>query len=232
MYIKYVILIFLFLCASFSPVFCIDNENTYITGSSGSDMLNSIQKQFLTNNCYEICAELHQIESMLRNKAPTLSDNELLKILMYICYCDKSNLKEKDALSIKKKTVELIGLIGKQGRQDAAASIAKNVLIDVLSKEDEVTISSLCIHSLGMIGIDQDGHVVTAINDAMDRQHNKFHDDVFGLAVVNAIEQIAIVNNGIDDWRVFVSLIQIIQGNYDMRIKGKAIKILEKLKIY
>lgn len=233
MNVKTSIFTILFVFTSFFPVFCLDDEIHPVSELSICEKtVKTIKTQILANNPYGVTNELQQIEKMLRNNTVSLSEKEILSILMFLCYCDNPEPLGEEAFLIKKKSIELIGLLGKQSLKANVVSIAKDVLIDVLSASETVTISSLCIHSLGIIGKDWDGKAIEAINKAMEKQNNKSPNNLFALAVANAIEQIAIANNGIENWKVYVSLIYIVQGNYDEMVRNKAHSVIEKLRSY
>jgi hypothetical protein len=221
------------LCLFLVPVFPADNGITPGTGSpAGKEALEAIKHHIQEKNPYGIMNDLSLIESIIRNDTVLLTEKEMLSMLMFVCFYDELTAPEEICLSIKKKSIELIGLLGKKSREDIVVSIAKDVLIQVLSERMGVEISSFCIHALGIIGKDYDGKAIAAINEAIEMQKTNIQNHIFALAVINAIEQIAVANNGIKDWKVYVSLIYIIQGNDDELIRDRALSLMEKLKSY
>lgn len=113
-----------------------------------------------------------------------------------------------------------------------AKEAAKNILIDVVLKDDEPMVKAGAAYALGKLGLNQDNEVVSALAEAILKQDAIAPDNSFALAVIISIEQIAEANNGINDPYIFQALVKIAQSNYLPTVKQRAMDALSTLRGY
>lgn len=118
-------------------------------------------------------------------------------------------------------------LLGQVGTEEAQRS-----LMEILLFENEPMVLQEVIKSLGDIGINENNQTVEHIAWAFERFDNLNPDNLMALATIDAFENIAIANNGLNSPAVVRTLFRIIQGNYITPVRERARQLMADLRMY
>jgi len=207
---------------SIIPLDQLTSDNTYIC---------EIKENVLSLDYYSRLIALNSIEKTIKSGSFSPIKNELVCILYHVCTQDNLTAGETTSIHIIKKSVELLGRMGEKTRYSMFAYQLEDVLISLLYKDDINIISSI-IYSLGVIGHNEKGKTIKALDLIVDKWVPRARNDEFALAVITCIEKIAEINNGIEEWEANIILIKIMQSNYDKLIREKALAVMGKLRSY
>jgi len=133
---------------------------------------------------------------------------------------------------VRRRAVELIGRLGKQTASQEIVERSREILLDIIRKEEEVMVKAESAYALGIIGLDEDGLVVKTLSEMISSQTVAAPDNNFAFAVCLAIDKIAQQNQGIKNYQAYTALVTIMQGNYTRKVKDKAFEVLQNLKEY
>ncbi len=125
---------------------------------------------------------------------------------------------------VRKKAANILGQIG--------GEFAINTLMDVLSGDNEPMVKAEAAYALGQIGLNENEEVVRVLAFEIMNQNYSAPDDNFAFAVMLAYEKLAEANNGLWEPTVYLSLIQIANGNYIRTVREKAFEVMDKLRTY
>lgn len=125
---------------------------------------------------------------------------------------------------VRKKAVELLGKI--------KGDTAKDILLDVLGDDNEPMVKAEAAYALGMIGLNDNEEVSRALAYELMNQTAVAPDDNFAYAVMLSYEKLAEANGGIREPSVYLSLIQVSQGNYVKAVRDKALEVMDTLRTY
>lgn len=123
-----------------------------------------------------------------------------------------------DYPEIRREAAELLGQVG--------GEISRNVLIEMAMQDQEPMVLAEAVYSLGLIEPDDTGRVEALISSLIRTQDAVRPDNNFAYAAISALENIGKNKSGKVNPEVFVSLIQIAQGNYIRAVREKANKVL------
>lgn len=129
-----------------------------------------------------------------------------------------------DYPEIRRQSAELLGQIGGEKSRD--------ILIAMALKDNEPMVLAEAVYSLGLIEPDSAGRVESVISQLVRSQDAVRPDNNFAYAAISALENIGKNRKGQVNPEVFVSLIQIAQGNYIRAVRTKAIKVLDEFRKY
>ena len=125
---------------------------------------------------------------------------------------------------VRRKAAHILGQIG--------GETAVNTLLDVLSDDVEPMVKAEAAYALGQIGFNENEQVSQVLAYEVMNQNIINPDDNFAFAVMLAYEKIAETNGGIWEPSVYLSLIQISQGNYIKDVRDKALEVMDTLRNY
>ena len=129
-----------------------------------------------------------------------------------------------DYPEIRRQSAELLGQLGGEKSRD--------ILILMALKDQEPMVLAEAVYSLGLIEPDSSGRVESVISQLVRSQDAIRPDNNFAYAAISALESIGRSRKGKVNPEVFVSLIQIAQGNYIRAVRSKAIKVLDEFRKY
>jgi hypothetical protein len=182
---------------------------------------------------------LQEIEKLIKNKEFSDGEDNLLRILNYLSKEGVRHVVKEGNTTInyfpmvRKKASELLGLLGKAVTNKDLTRQAKDILIDILVTDVEPMVKSEAVFSLGIIGLNENGEVVKAIDYSLNNAQTLVQpDNNYAYAIILAIDKLAEANKGIKDWEAFSALVKIMQGSYNRMIKDKALEVLERIKKY
>jgi len=126
---------------------------------------------------------------------------------------EKGRLKN-DYPEVRRQAVRLLGAF--------STDEAKAALLRVCVSDNEPLVLQEAVRSLGQIGIDKDGEVVSTIVWVTNKFTNTINpDNLLALAAIDSIQKIARNNNGVRE-DAFNLLIKISEGPYSPPIREKA----------
>jgi hypothetical protein len=125
---------------------------------------------------------------------------------------------------VRKQACNILGQVG--------GETAKDILLDSLSGEVEPMVMAEAAYALGEVGLDENGEVSRALAFELINQNVTAPDDNFAFAVMLAYEKLAAANNGIREPSVYLSLIQVAEGNYIKPVRDKALQVMDGLRDY
>ncbi|MFP4562497.1 MAG: HEAT repeat domain-containing protein [Spirochaetia bacterium] len=125
---------------------------------------------------------------------------------------------------VRKQACNILGQIG--------GETAKDILLDSLGDEEEPMVMAEAAYALGETGLDENGEVSRALAFELISQNVTAPDDNFAFAVMLAYEKLAAANNGIREPSVYLSLIQVAEGNYIKPVRDKALEVMDSLRDY
>lgn len=118
-------------------------------------------------------------------------------------------------------------LLGQMGTEEAQRS-----LLEILMFENEPSVLQEAIKALGDIGMNENNETVEHIARVIERFDNFNPDNLMALAAIDAFENIAIVNNGLNSTAAVRALFRIIEGNYIAPVKERARQLVADLRQY
>ncbi len=206
----------------------------------------TVEERFLRNVEFQVLREqafsddremklsvLDSIDKMIDDGRITADDAQYVFMLEYLAMEGISRVVRDGSAGarvlnafpdVRRQASNLLGRIG----GDAAI----NALLTVLSHDQEFMVKSEAAYALGQIGVDKDGTVVTTLVYALDRMDSARPDNNFAMAVILAIEKLAVTNSGLRDPVAYRTLVAIASGNYIRTVKQKALQTIETLKAY
>ena len=136
---------------------------------------------------------------------------------------------------VRQRAVRLLG--------DLGGSRAKDALVTVLFNEDESTVRSEAVPSLGRIGMNQNNEVLETLAIIVHRIDPERADEMLAFSAIKAIEDITLNRReiadsvGRDETEAAIQtaiqvLLEIAQGRYRQEIKDEALRVLTKLLDY
>ena len=125
---------------------------------------------------------------------------------------------------VRKQACTILGQVG--------GETAKDILLDSIADEVEPMVMAEAAYALGQIGLDENGEVSRALAYELINQNVTSPDDNFAFATMLAYEKLAAANNGIREPSVYLSLIQVAEGNYIKTVRDKALQVMDSLRDY
>lgn len=125
---------------------------------------------------------------------------------------------------VRKQACNILGQVG--------GATARDILLDSLSGEVEPMVMAEAAYALGEVGLDEGGSVSRALAYELINQNVVAPDNNFAFAVMLAYEKLAAANNGIREPSVYLSLIQVAEGNYIKMVRDKAFQVMDSLRDY
>jgi len=123
---------------------------------------------------------------------------------------------------IRLKAMPLLGQLGTPG--------ARDILLKVVSSDNENYVISAAIRALGTIGNNDNNQVSSVISWTVNRYNILVPDNYLALSALDAFEKIAIANNGLTDPLAFETIMTISQNyNYITPVRDRARELLNNL---
>ncbi|MCL1959992.1 MAG: HEAT repeat domain-containing protein [Spirochaetes bacterium] len=116
--------------------------------------------------------------------------------------------------------------LGQIGTEEARKS-----LLDICQYENEPMVLQEAIKSLGDIGVNDNNETVVIISWAFSKFDNLNPDNLMALATIDAFENIAKQNNGINHPEAVRTLTRIAEGQYIIPVKERARQLLSDLRL-
>jgi HEAT repeat protein len=116
--------------------------------------------------------------------------------------------------------------LGQIGTEEARKS-----LLDICQYENEPMVLQEAIKSLGDIGVNDNNETVVIISWAFSKFDNLNPDNLMALATIDAFENIAKQNNGINHPEAVRTLTRIAEGQYITPVKERARQLLSDLRL-
>ena len=148
---------------------------------------------------------LDQIESMITENRMGGNEAVVLGILNELAQSGTTHITMENNRIInyfpmvRKKSAELIGLLGSETGDDAVEQNAEIMLINILTNDDEVMVKSEAAFALGIIARNEHGAALSAISKEIRYQTTTAPDNNFAFAVILSIEKLAEAHGGLDD---------------------------------
>ena len=136
----------------------------------------------------------------------------------------ENNRLVNDFPVVRKEAAALLGRLG--------GDTAKKSLIQIAHNDIEPMVLSEAVYQLGVIGLNENNEVSTAIADALSRQSIMNPSDNFAYAALLAFQKLAAANGGLKDPNAFRAIITIAQGPYIYEVRVKANEVLNDLRQY
>ena len=124
---------------------------------------------------------------------------------------------------IRRESAKYLGLLG--------TDEARKILLDICTFENEPMVLQEVIKSLGDIGSD-DNDTLKVISWVVSRFNNLVPDNLVALATIDAFENIAKTNNGLNSPEAIRTLTILAEGHYIAPVKDRAKKLLSELRGY
>jgi HEAT repeat protein len=115
--------------------------------------------------------------------------------------------------------------LGQIGTEEARKS-----LLDICQFENEPMVLQEAIKSLGDIGVNDNNDTIIIISWVFSRFDNLNPDNLMALATIDAFENIARQNNGINHPEAVRTLTRIAEGKYITPVKERAVQLLSDLR--
>lgn len=125
---------------------------------------------------------------------------------------------------IRRESARYLGLMGTEE--------ARKTLLDICQFENEPMVLQEAIKSLGDIGVNNNNDTVIIISWVVSRFNNLNPDNLMALAAIDAFENIARKNGGINSREVVDILVRITEGYYITPVKDRARELLAELRGY
>ena len=125
---------------------------------------------------------------------------------------------------VRRQSAKYLGQLGTES--------AKRSLLDIVQYENEPMVLQEAIKSLGDIGMNQDNETVVIIAWAFSKFDNLKPDNLMAIATIDAFENIARKNNGINSPEAIRTLARISEGHYITPVKERARMLLADLRGY
>ncbi len=211
--------------------------------SSGDGAETTVEELYLRNMEIRIIREqavtldrdikllaLKSIEEMIDDGKVSSGDPETHYVLDYLAnegigHMVRENNRLVNNFPIVRK--EACALLGELGGENSV-----NTLVLIMSNDNEPMVLSEAAYALGVIGLNEDNMVSSAIADAVLRQDALNPSDNFAYAALLAFQKIAVSNNGLRDPAAIRAVIAITQGNYIREVKTKANDVLNEMRKY
>ncbi|MBN2534341.1 MAG: hypothetical protein JXB88_15745 [Spirochaetales bacterium] len=233
-FLKKLAILFLFIIYCGGQLFCDDFLNTIPSIeqiNTENAYIRDIQKQVLSFDDYSRLKALYSMEKIIKIGTIDSIKYDLLSILYHLStYMDTTGDK-KSKIHTRKKAIELIGRLGEKINDFGYAYQLESILI-LLLRNDDIAIVSSAVFALGILGYNNDGNAIRAIELAVDKWALITRDNTFALAVITSIERIANANNGLEEMEGYAILIKIMQSYPDIQIREKAFEVMDRLNSY
>jgi hypothetical protein len=125
---------------------------------------------------------------------------------------------------VRRLSAKYLGQIGSEE--------ARKSLLDICQFENEPMVLQEAIKSLGDIGVNDNNETVIIISWAFSKFDNLNPDNLMALATIDAFENIARRNNGINHPEAIRTLTRIAEGQYITPVKERARQLLSDLRSY
>jgi len=187
-----------------------------------------IQEQAVTLDRDMKLLALSNIESMMDDGKVAQGDPEVHYILNYLVnegvghQVRENNRLINDYPVVRKEAAALMGKLGGEN--------AKTSLLSILHQDAEPMVLSEAVYQLGIIGLNKNNEVSSAIAEAIRQQNVVNPSDNFAYACLLAFQKLASANGGLQDPNAFRSIIMIAQGPYIWEVRVKANEVLSELR--
>jgi len=125
---------------------------------------------------------------------------------------------------VRRLSAKYLGQIGSEE--------ARKSLLDICQFENEPMVLQEAIKSLGDIGVNDNNETIIIISWAFSKFNNLNPDNLMALATIDAFENIARQNNGINHPEAIRTLTSIADGQYITPVKERARQLLSDLRSY
>ena len=125
---------------------------------------------------------------------------------------------------VRRESARYLGVLGTEE--------ARKTLLDICQFENEPMVLQEAKKSLGDIGVNENNETVIIIAWVVSRYDNLNPDNLMALAAIDAFENIARKNGGINSREVVEILLRISEGNYITPVKERARELLADLRGY
>jgi len=127
---------------------------------------------------------------------------------------------------VRKEACRLLGEVG--------GDFARDALVSVLISDPEPMVLSEAVVALSKVGPDEAGVVMAVLADTMRSQTAMVKDNNFANAFILAVDNMAQINDGIDDLQIFEELTKIAdpRSGYITVVRKKAFELLKELQEY
>jgi HEAT repeat protein len=125
---------------------------------------------------------------------------------------------------VRRQSARLLGQLGTEE--------AQKTLLEIVQFENEPMVLQEAIKSLGDIGLNDNNETVIIISWIVSRFDNLNPDNLMALATIDAFENIARRNNGIDSPEAIRILARIAEGNYIRPVQERARELISDLRGY
>jgi HEAT repeat protein len=125
---------------------------------------------------------------------------------------------------VRRLSAKYLGLVGTEE--------ARKSLLDICQYENEPMVLQEAIKSLGDIGVNDNNDTIIIISWVFSRYDNLIPDNLMALATIDAFENIARKNNGINHPEAVRILTRIANGLYITLVKERALQLLADLRKY
>jgi HEAT repeat protein len=125
---------------------------------------------------------------------------------------------------VRRLSAKYLGIIGTEE--------ARRSLLDICQFENEPMVIQEAIKSLGDIGANNNNETVVIIAWAFSKFDNLNPDNLMAIATIDAFENIARQNNGINHPEAVRTLTRIAEGQYITPVKERARELLSELRSY
>lgn len=212
---------------------CIFAQEPPATGTTIEELfLQNIEIRLIKEQAFTVDRDmkllaLENIENMISEERVTSGDPEIHYILDELAgegvyKIVKENKRTVNYFpDVRRRSCELLGKLGGEN--------SMNTLIQVLAVEEAPEVLAEAAYALGLIGMNENNEVTTAISYALLHQDIINPDNNFAFASLLAFEKIAAKTDGVNDPEVFRALIRIAQGNYIPDVKLKAHQVMKLL---
>ena len=179
---------------------------------------------------------LDDIETLLKAGEIAGNEDELLSVLDFLVSDGtdrvvlEANRQVNNFPMVRRKSAELMGLLGRDATDPDIIEQAQESLVDVLLRDNEVMVKAEAAYALGIVGKDETGDILQVLSDVIHRQSTLAPDDNFAYAVTLAIDKIANDSASKLDYHAYTALVTIMQGNYTRMVKDKALEVMQNLK--
>ena len=103
---------------------------------------------------------------------------------------------------------------------------ARDVLVSMILADDEPMVISEAIHSLGIIGLDENNETANAISWVVARFDILNPNDRLALSALEAYERLAVANGGMVSPTTINTIMRIADGNYIRIVRDRARALL------
>ena len=222
------LIVFILIITLYIPVFAQDNkekevEEIYLKNPE----LRVIKEQVLSSDFQTQLVALDSIEGMVKDG---IVNTEVENLVVILGTEGMSSIKYSGTIvindfpEVRRKACTILGKVGTEK--------SKAALIQILLSEKEAIVKAEAAYALGIIGTDEKGEAVSAIDWVIEREDTVNPDNNFAYAAILALEKIADKNHGLNNSAGYAALIKIAQGNYIRTVKDKALQTIKGMRKY